>query len=127
MGAAMSLDLTGAPPDLRQAVREFWAEAEYENALSIAYLESGWKWYAIDDTTSPSAPCGTFLRKVEGVDVTAELSIGYFQINACNFPDWDPWKLMDPYQNAGTAHMLWDQAGQSWSPWYFSAKQLGLI
>ena|SRR5689334_18715504 len=123
----MTLGFENAPVDLKQAIQSFWPMEEWANAANIAYLESSWIWHAVDDTTDDKTPCGTVLRVVDGEKITAELSIGYFQINACNFLSWAPWTLMDPYQNAGTAHMLWDQAGQSWRPWYFSAKQLGLI
>jgi hypothetical protein len=51
--------------------------------------------------------------------------VGYFQINACNFPDWEWQRLYNARHNAGTAHMLWAQQG--WNAWYFSAHQLGLI
>ena len=116
-----------APRPLADGIREFWPEFEWDNAASIAWLESGFKWYAVMDSTDAAHPCGAVLPSQGGITVTAEVSIGFFQINWCNFPDWDPWRLMDPRENAGTAHMLWDNAGQSWAPWYFSARKLGLL
>jgi hypothetical protein len=104
---------------------EFWPEDQWNNAAHIAYLESGFNGTAVADTTSSDRPCGTRLDTVGGVQVTAEKSIGYFQINVCNFPLWEYGRLYNARENAGTAHMLWSQRG--WSPWYFSAKQLGLI
>lgn len=115
-----------APPELEDAITEFWPQEEWDNAASIAYLESGWRWDALNDSTKGGAiPCGTPLFERDGVTVTAERSIGYFQINSCNFPGWNPCHLYNVRQNAGTAHMLWDQSG--WKPWYFSAQQLGLL
>jgi hypothetical protein len=117
--------LSDAPEELQGPIREFWPEDEWDNAASIAFLESGWRWDAKADTTAPSRPCGSPLSSRGGVVVVAELSIGYFQINSCNFPGWDPCGFYNARQNAGTAHALWAQRG--WSPWYFSARQLGLL
>jgi len=115
-----------APQDLQDAVREFWPESEWDNAVSIAYLESQWRRDARNDTTrGGDFPCGQIIAIRLGVRISSELSLGYFQINACNFPTWDPETLLDPRENAGTAHMLWDTRG--WYPWYYSALFLGLI
>jgi hypothetical protein len=120
--------VSDAPEELRDAIMEFWPGPEWDNAAAIAKLESGWDAFAIDDTTDDTHPCGAFLRVANGVNVTAERSVGYFQINTCNLPpDWEWARLYNARHNAGTAHKLWDDAGQSWRPWYFSAKQLGLI
>jgi hypothetical protein len=120
--------IDNAPAELRDAIMEFWPGTEWDNAASIAKLESAWDAFAIDDSTDAEHECGTVLRVVDGVKVTAELSVGYFQINACNLPpDWEWQRLYNARHNAGTAHKLWDDAGQRWSPWYFSAKQLGLL
>lgn len=118
--------LTEAPEELQAGIREFWPEAEWDNAASIAFLESAWSAFAENDTTKQGAvPCGSVLYVRDGVSVTAEHSIGWFQINACNFPDW-PWaRLFNTRHNCGTAHMLWAQRG--WQPWYFSARALGLL
>ena len=116
-----------APAELVVAIQEFWPEEEWENALAVSKLESRWDAFAIDDTTDPAHPCGAPLRTVGDVQVSAERSVGYFQINACNFPDWEWQRLYNARHNAGTAHMLWDQAGKSWRPWFFSATQLHLI
>lgn len=117
--------LTDAPEELQGAIRTFWPESEWDHAASIAKLESGWDPFALADTTDEAHPCGSIIRVVDGVRVGAELSVGYFQINACNFPGWNPWHFYNAWHNAGTAHMLWDQRG--WQPWYFSARQLGLL
>lgn len=118
----------GYPPlELQDAIREFFPSTEEDNALAVAYLESKWDAFALNDTTTPENPCGTKLWVSKNVSITAEHSVGYFQINSCNFPDWEWQRLYNARHNVGTAHMLWDQAGQSWAPWYFSAQRLGLI
>jgi hypothetical protein len=114
-----------APGELAIAIKEFWPEAEWSNAASIAYVESGWDAFALRNTTSPTTPCGSQLQPVDGVAVTAELSVGFFQINACNFPTWEWQRLYNARHNAGTAHMLW--ADRGWEPWLFSARKLGLL
>lgn len=115
-----------APGELAIAIREFWPQEEWDNAASISKLESGWNAFAVDDSRTPNHPCGSVLRIVNGVTVTAEWSIGYFQINACNLDSsWNPAHLFNARHNAGTAHAMWAERG--WSPWYFSAKQLGLL
>lgn len=119
--------IADAPYELADAVREFWPEGEWDNAVSIARLESGWDAFALDDTVDADHPCGSVIRHQDGVAVTAERSVGYFQINTCNFPDWEWQRLYNARHNAGTAHLLWEQAGRRWSgPWFFSASQLGL-
>lgn len=119
-------DISEAPEELQQAIKEFWPESEWNNAASISYLESGWKYNAEADTTNMGAiPCGTVIDERDGVKVTAEHSLGWFQINVCNYPDWDSRYLFNTRQNAGTAHDLWAHRG--WQPWYFSAEQLGLL
>src|SRR5437773_2915442 len=116
-----------APLELAGAIRQFWPATEWDNAASVALLESGFDAFALNDSTTPATPCGAYLRTQDGVRITAERSVGYFQINSCNYPDWEWQRLYNATHNAGTAHQLWDQAGQSWSPWYFSASELGLI
>lgn len=113
------------PYDLANPIREFWPESEWDNAASVAFVESRWDAFAVDDSRDPEHPCGAVLRTVDGVAVSAEFSIGYFQINACNFPDWEPYRLYNGRHNAGTAHALWAERG--WQPWFFTARQLGLI
>lgn len=111
--------------ELADAVREFWPTDEWDHAVSIAFLESGWDAFAENDTTDADHPCGTPIDNVSGIEITAEHSIGWFQINACNFPRW-PWaRFFNTRHNAGTAHMLWAERG--WQPWLFSARQLGLL
>lgn len=115
-----------APPELQAAIQRYFPEDEWSNALAVSQLESGWNAFAVNDTTD-RAPCGQTIGWSNGVRIAAERSVGYFQINSCNFPDWEWQRLYNADHNAGTAHMLWDQAGQRWSPWYFSATALGLI
>jgi hypothetical protein len=120
--------LDNAPAELRDGIQEFWPEAEWESAAGIATLESGLDAFAVNDSTDAEHPCGATLRIVDGERITAERSVGYYQINTCNLPpDWEWARLYNARHNAGTAHKLWDDAGQRWTPWYFSAKQLRLI
>jgi|SRR5579864_7784195 len=115
-----------APQELADAIREFWPAEQWDNAAAIAQLESGWSAFAENDTTRGGAvACGSPLYTRDGVTVTAEHSIGWFQLNACNFQTWEWARFFNTRHNVGTAHMLWSEAG--WSPWYFSAKSLGLI
>ena len=109
------------------AVEEFWPPEEWDNALAISRLESGWDAFSVNDTTSENHPCGAPLDSVGDVRISAERSVGYFQINSCNFPDWEWQRFYNARHNAGTAHLLWEQAGRSWSPWFFSARKLGLL
>lgn len=123
----MLVSIADAPGELQDAIREFWPPDQWDNAASISWLESGWSAFAELDTTQGGAvPCGTFLYQLHGVNVTAERSIGWFQINACNLPaGWRAEHLFNTRHNCGTAHLYW--ADRGWSPWYFSAKSLGLI
>lgn len=117
--------VTDCPDELAYAIIEFWPEREWDNAASIANLESALDAFAVADTRDANHPCGTELTTRNGVVVTAELSVGYFQINACNYPEWEWQRFYNARHNAGTAHALWDK--RAWQPWYFSAKKLGLI
>lgn len=119
------MSLADAPCELQCAIREFWPEEEWENAANISQLESGWNAFAVADTRDPEHPCGSYLRTVAGVAVSTEFSLGYFQIDACNFPTWPAERFFNARHNAGTAHALW--ADRGWRPWYFSARTLGLI
>ena len=115
-----------APDELAQLVREFWPDQELDNAVSVSFLESGWSAFAENDTRNASAPCGARLYVRAGQWVTAEWSIGWFQINACNLPpEWKPVHLFNSRHNVGTAHAMWAERG--WHPWFYSATQLGLI
>jgi hypothetical protein len=119
-----SIDDPDCPLDLAWAVREFFPEAEWDHAVSVAKLESGWDAFALANTTDSQHPCGAVIGDRNGTLITAELSCGYFQINACNFPDWEWQRLYNARHNVGTAHMLWQTRG--WQPWFFSAQTLGL-
>lgn len=113
-----------APAELALAVRTFWPENEWDHAVSVAKLESNWDAFALLDTATKFGGCGKVIEHRNGVAISSERSVGYFQINACNFPDWEWQRLYNAMHNAGTAHMLWDQRG--WSPWFFSAQTLKL-
>lgn len=117
--------LSNAPAELRDAIVEFFPPEEQESAAAIAYLESGNNAFALADTTSLDNPCGSFLRVAGGITITAERSVGYFQVNSCNFPNWEWQRLYNARHNAGTAHLIWQRAG--WGAWYYSATRLGLI
>lgn len=115
-----------APAELADAIREFWPESEWNNAAEISFLESGWSAFAEQDTTSAGKPCGSVITSLRGQVVTAERSIGWFQINACNIPpDWKAAHLFNTRHNVGTAHLYWSERG--WQPWFFSAQRLGLV
>lgn len=117
--------IDSAPPELADAIREFFPSEQWDNAASIAKLESDWRWDALDDTTTVEFPCGATIRTTEdNVAISAERSIGFFQINSCNYPNWNHCHFYNTRQNVGTAHALWAERG--WSPWYFSSRQLGL-
>lgn len=116
-----------APAELLVAIQEFFPIEEHETALSVSYLESAWNAFALADTTDADHQCGDFLRFEQGIAVSAERSVGYFQVNACNFPEWEWQRLYNARHNVGTAHLLWSNAGNSWRPWFFTAKRLGLI
>jgi hypothetical protein len=117
--------IDNAPDELAGPIREFWPADQWDAAASIAFLESAWDAFALHDSTSADRPCGAQLDPVGGVAVTAELSVGFFQINSCNFPTWEWQRLYNARHNAGTAHMLW--ADRGWQPWLFSATKLGLL
>lgn len=122
----MTGDIGEPPAELVSAVQEFFPESEWDHAYRVSLLESGWSAFAENNSTDASHPCGSFLRTQNGVRVTAERSIGWFQINACNLPpDWTPEHLFNTRHNVGTAHEMWSRRG--WQPWFFSATTLGLI
>ncbi len=124
--ASKSIIPAGVPPELWDGIVEFWPRGEWVNAAHISQLESGWDAFALRDTRDSDHPCGSWISTVDGIRISAELSVGYFQINACNLPpDWEWQRLYNARHNAGTAHMLWERAGGLWTPWYFSAKNLG--
>ena len=119
--------LADAPGELQAGIKAFWPEAEWEHAASISSLESGWDAFADNNTTDASHACGAPLSFLDGLQTYAEHSVGYFQINVCNYPSWVWQRLWNAYQNCGTAHMLWANAGEKWTPWLESATKLGLV
>lgn len=114
-----------APAELQAVIEEFWPEPEWDPAAAVAEKESNFDAFALNDTTDAEHPCGAELPSIGNVVITAERSVGYFQINACNYPGWDWHRLYNARHNAGTAHALWTERG--WSPWFFSATSLGLL
>jgi hypothetical protein len=123
--ALATINLEDAPCEVQCAIREFFPEEEWQNAVNVFWLESKLDPFAVADTRDPDHPCGSLLRTVGGVEVLAEYSIGIAQINACNFPDWPPERFFNVRHNIGTAHLIWTRQG--WAAWWFSAKTLGLI
>jgi hypothetical protein len=119
------ISLSDAPLELQVAISEFFPAEEWDNAADISRLESNWDAFALNDSTDAAHPCGSLLRVQDGISITAERSVGYFQINSCNYPDWEWQRLYNARHNTGTAHMIWQ--AQGWGAWYFSAKKLGLI
>ena len=120
------ISIEEVPLELAIAIKEFWPQEEWDHAASIAQLESRLDPFAENDSTKGGLiACNTAIGYIDGVAISAEHSIGWFQINACNFQDWEWARLFNTRHNAGTAHMLWSSSG--WKPWYFSAKSLGLI
>jgi hypothetical protein len=120
------ISIDDAPLELQVAIEEFWSPDQWDNAASIAQLESGFNAFALLDTTDASHPCGAYLETRNGVRISAERSVGYYQINTCNLPpDWEWQRLYNARHNAGTAHDIWSRQG--WGAWYFSAKKLGLV
>lgn len=119
------MPLSDAPLELQVSIQEFFPDSEWDNAANIAQLESGYDAFALNDTTAPTSPCGAPIGLRDGSVITAERSVGYFQINSCNYPDWTWQQLWNARHNAGTAHMIWNEQG--WGAWFFSAKKLGLI
>lgn len=117
--------LSDAPPELQVGIQEFFPQEQWDNAAAIAKLESDFDAFALNNTADQYGGCGVEIEERNGVKITAERSVGYFQINSCNFPNWEWQRLYNARHNAGTAHMLW--AEQGWGAWYFSAHQLGLL
>lgn len=115
------------PLELWVSIQEFFPEEDWIDAVNIAREESNLDSFALADTTTDSGPCGTPVGRRGGVLIVSERSVGYFQINSCNFPAWEWQRFYNARHNAGTAHLLWQNAGRAWSRvWYFSAQKLGL-
>jgi hypothetical protein len=115
------------PVELQVAITEFWPAPEWVNAAAVAKLESGWNAFALLDTTSPSAPCGTVIRQRNGHEIVAQRRVGYFLVDTCPYPEWEWQRLYNARHNAVIAHTLWEKAGRSWRPWPRSAGTLGIL
>lgn len=113
------------PPAVADAIAKTWPEELWSHAADVSHLESGWNPTAVADTTEGGAkPCGTLLEVRNGVKVVAERSVGLFMYNECAHGPLVGWD--DPILNATRAYELYKAAGNSFAPWYFSAKKLGL-
>lgn len=119
------IGISDCTPELQFAIKHWWPETEWNNAASIAFLESSLDPFARRDTRDTDHPCGSVIATGDSGDITAELSIGYFQINTCNVPGVEPERFYNAWYNATWAFMLWRDRG--WNPWYFSAERLGLL
>jgi hypothetical protein len=80
---------------------------QVDNAVDVAFLESGWRTHA---------------HNTDGED-----SRGLWQINVvpAAHPELAVWNLFDGQVNAYFAARIWEESG--WAAWYNSAKTLGLI
>jgi hypothetical protein len=116
-----------APLELSVGICTHFPAEEWEHAYAVAYEESEWFAFALRDTTTPAAPCGTPIGAIDEVPVVAERSVGYFQINTCNFPEEEWQRYYNANANTEKAAALWLAAGRSWRPWYFAAVKLGLL
>lgn len=85
----------------------YWPLGQVENAVNVAFLESGFQ---------------TAARNISGED-----SRGLWQINVAPgaHPELTAWNLFDPQVNAWFAARIWLESG--WRAWYNSAKRLGLV
>lgn len=108
-------DYPPLPPTLRTLRRcevtalaiLYWPLEEADNAVDVAFLESGWA-------------TGAWNR-------AGEDSRGVWQINVGEgaHPAYAGLNLWDPQVNAYFAHQIWQASG--WRAWYNSATKLGLI
>lgn len=126
MSVTDTIFLQSAPWELQAVIPEFWPEDEYHNAARVAYMESGFEPFALADTVTTEFPCGATIGYRDGVRITAERSVGYFQINTCNIPGSEWQRYYNARYNAQAAFALWQAAGGKWTPWYFSALRLSL-
>jgi hypothetical protein len=115
-----------APAPLSDAIRRYFPQDEWINAVRVAYYESGWNRTAVRDTRDRAGgQCGVriWLPEVNSWGWT-EHSIGYFQINACaHGGDYGLWT--DTYANVEKAADLWQSGG--WSHWLITARKIGLL
>lgn len=119
-------DADRVPPDeLVALVQRYWPWSEWSNALAISLKESGWDNEAFANTVDDAHPCGAIVGTFRGQPVSAERSVGYFQLNLCNYPSEVETDLRTPEGNVAEAHALW--AARGWQPWYFTALELGLL
>lgn len=115
-----------APPGLSQGIMSFWPYDVWTDAARLSYLESGWRYDAVNNTLwRANGQCNQrYYLDPPGIWAQTEHSVGYFQINICaHGHDEDYWKLPD--HNCSKAADLYNQSG--WQPWSYSAGQLGLL
>lgn len=110
---------------LAEGITAHFPEDQWVHAAEIAYLESRWDVYAVNDSALDWVRHGTAPPPVNGVPSSPELSCGPFQINVVVHA-YERWPtLFDPFINAWAAHQVWLRQG--WGAWYHSARALGLI
>jgi hypothetical protein len=85
----------------------YWPLEEIDNAVNVAFLESGFQ---------------TAARNTRGED-----SRGLWQINVAEgaHPARAMYNLFDPQINAYFAHQIW--LGSGWRAWLNAARSLGLV
>jgi len=83
----------------------YWPYDEIDNAVDVAYQESGWR--------------------TDAHNTDHEDSRGLWQINVEAHPLLKDENLFDPQINAYWAYQIW-KAAKNWSPWRNAARLLGL-
>lgn len=114
------------PPELRVAIQGFWPEEEWEHAAAISNLESGWRLNARAYVTQDQV---NDWNRLHPDDIrSVEDSRGPFQVNIYAHPWADAGRLLTDWAYASWAgRVVWLRAGGRWSPWFYSAKKLGLL
>ncbi len=104
------------PPELRAGIQHYWPEGEWENAAAISNLESGWRLAARAYVTDPLP------------GNSPEDSRGPFQVNIYVHTWAEANRLLRDWDYSSWAgHEVWQRAGGSWRPWFYSARTLRLL
>jgi hypothetical protein len=112
---------------LADGIVAHFPEDQWTNAAEVAYLESRWNPLTVNDSIIPFYRWGRRPGDVNDVPSSPELSIGCFQINILVHDFGRDWPtLFDPFINAWAADRIFRSAN-GWTPWYHSARALGLI
>ena len=93
-----------------ELIKKYFPENQWQNAYNVMTGESGGKWWAVGDD-----------YPIKGQTIP---SYGLFQIRALPGRP-DPQTLMNPEENVKYAARLWQESGNSWSPWTVG-RELGL-